>query len=245
MSIGHTRGTGYSAAVPAEKQLLIHHKRTPLNGSAPAILCCHSHNNTLDQYTPGLPTEADPGWHAWMLAQAGYLVLAVEAAGQTAWSDQASMDRLTDAYNYVIAQGAKAGKVGVMGYSMGGLTALNWIKRNVAKVACAWLWAPVTDLDWARTQNTWGTEITADYPAGSAGFNVHDEPQSWRGIGVPIVAAHADDDTTVPSSQTDAFIAAVGDPLVTKRRVATGGHVDLFRSVPEAETTRHFLTHLT
>jgi dienelactone hydrolase len=244
MSVGHTRGTGYSATAPSEGQLMVKHKRTPLDGTAPAILCCHSHNATLDQYTPGVPTDIDPGWHAWMLAQAGYLVFAFELAGQTAWSDQAAMDRLLDGYNHATARGARPGKVGVMAWSMGGLTALNWIKRNTAKVACAWLWAPVTDLDWARTQGTWGTEITTDYPAGSAGFNVHDEPQSWRGIGVPITVAHAGDDTTVPSSQTDAFVGAVGDPLVVKRTVSSGGHVDLFSHVPESETVQFYQAHL-
>lgn len=239
MSIRHTRGIGYSAAAPNEGQLLVRHKATPLDGTAPAILCCHSHNATLDQYTPGVPSDADPGWHVWMLAQAGYVVLAVEAAGIAPWSNAAAMARIDDAYTYAMAQGARPGKVGVMGYSMGGLTALNWIKRNAGKVDRAWLWAPVTDLDWARTQGAWGAEINAAYPSGSAGFNVHDEPQSWRGL-CPITLAHAADDTLVPSSQTDAFVAAVNDPLVTKRPVASGGHVDLFHNVPEAETVRFF-----
>lgn len=244
MSIRHTRGKGYSATSPNEGQLLVRHEATKMDGTVPAILCCHSHNDTLDQFTPGVPTEADPGWHIWMLAQAGYIVLAVEAAGIAPWSNQAAMDRINDAYDYAMVQGAKPGKVGVMGYSMGGLTALNWIKRNAAKVAAAWLWAPVTDLDWARTQGTWGTEITAAYPSGSAGFNVHDEPQSWRGLGIPIRAAHADDDTLVPSSLTDTFVAAVNDPLVTKRPVATGAHVDLFRQVPESETVQFYKAYL-
>lgn len=240
MSIRHARGAGYSATAPAEAQLLVRHKRTKMDGSVPAILCCHSHNATLDQYTPGVPTEVDPGWHVWMLAQAGYPLLAVEHGGQAGWSNQAVMDRMDDAYAYAVAQGAKAGKVGVMGWSMGGLTALNWIKRNPTKVAAAWLWCPVTDLDWARTaQASWGTEIAADYPAGSAGFNVHDEPASWRGV-CPIRIAHADDDAVVPSSQTDAFVAAVNDPLVTKRGVAAGGHTDIFSHVPESETVQFF-----
>lgn len=241
MSIRHTRGTGYSATAPAEGQLFIRHKRTPMDGSRSMILCCHSHNAVLDQYTPGVQTDIDPGWHAWMLAQAGYPLLAVEHGGIAGWSNQAVMDRMDDAYAYAMSLGAKPGKVGIMAWSMGGLTALNWIKRNVAKVACAWLWAPVTNLDWARTaQASWGTEIVADYPSGSAGFNVHDEPQSWRGTGIPMVLAHADDDTVVPSSHTDSFVTAVADSGVTKRTISTGGHVDLFRQVPQSETAGFF-----
>lgn len=245
MSIRHSRGAGYSATVPAEGQLLVRHKVTKMNGTVPAIVCCHSHNATLDQYTPGVQTDVDPGWHTWMLAQSGYPLFAVEHGGLAGWSNQAVMDRMDDAYAYAIAQGAKAGRIGLMAWSMGGLTALNWIKRNPTKVACAWLWSPVSDLDWARTaQAAWGTEISAAYPTGSAGFNVHDEPQSWRGLGIPIRIAHATDDTVVPSSQSDAFVAAVNDPLVTKRDIAIGGHTDLFRHVPESETVQFFKASL-
>jgi fermentation-respiration switch protein FrsA (DUF1100 family) len=244
MSIRHTRGVGYSATAPSEAQLFVRHKRTKVDGTVPVIICCHSHNATLDQYTPGVPTQVDPGWHVWMLAQAGYLLLAVEHAGIAAWSNAATMARMDDAYAYAMTLGAKTGKVGIIGWSMGGLTALNWIKRNPTLVGASWLWAPVTDLDWARTQSTWGTEITAAYPSGSAGYNIHDEPASWRGISVPINVAHAPDDAVVPSSQTDAFVTAVNDTNVTKRVVSSGGHVDLFSHVPESETVQFFKARL-
>lgn len=245
MSIRHTRGVGYSASAPSEGQLVVRHKYTPLDGTHPAILCLHSHNAVLDQFTPGVHTDADPGGHVWMLAQAGYILVAGELGGISPWFNATEMARIDELYSYALSIGAKSGKVGIMGYSMGGGAALNWIKRNVAKVSAAWLWSPVTDLDWARTaQASWGTEIAADYPSGSAGYNIHDEPASWRGIGIPIEIAHATDDTVVPSSQSDAFVSAVNDPLVTKRTVSTGDHVDLFKNVPESETVQFFKAHL-
>lgn len=243
MSIRTTRGTGYSVAAPTESQLLVRHKRTPLNGTAPAIICMHSHGGDVSQYHPGVPTIADPGWHVWMLAQAGYLVLAVDHGGVATWSNATTMSRVDDAYTYVMNLGAKSGKVGVMGWSMGGLTALNWIKRNPTKISCAWIWSPVSDLTWARSNVTWGPEITTAYPSGSAGYNVADEPASWRGI-APMKIAHATDDTVVPSTQTDTFVAAVNDPLVSKRTVQTGGHIALFEQVPESETTKFYKTYL-
>lgn len=240
MSIQVFRGKGYAPSAPNESQLLIYHKNTPLNGTVPVILCAHAHNGDVSHYQPGVPTEIDPGWHVWMLAQAGYILLATDNAGPAAWSDAAAMARLDDAYAYAMAIGGKPGKVAMMGWSMGGMTTLNWIKRNVSKVLCAWLWAPVTDLDWARTVSNWTAEITADFPGGSAGYNIHDEPQSWRGIGVPMMLAHAPDDTVIPSTHTDTFVAAVNDPLVTKRVVSSGGHVDLFSHVPESETVNFY-----
>lgn len=237
-------GAGYSSVVPAEKYVLLKHKRTPTDGTAPGILCFHAHNADISVFMPGLPTDTDAGAHAAMLAQAGFIVLAIEAAGIAAWSKQAAMDRADDAYAFLTDPAgkirARPGKISIMGHSMGGQTSLNWIKRNLNKVNGAWLWAPVTNLDWARTQFNWGPEIAAAYPSGSAGFNIHDEPESWRNIGIPLRLAHATDDAVIPSSHTDAFVAAVNDPLVTKRPVATGGHIGLFEQVPESETTAFF-----
>lgn len=240
-----SRGAGYSGASPLDNQLFIRRSDVRLDGTHPAVLCCHGHGGDSGQFQPFGKTGSSPGWHAWNLAMAGYLVLAVDhgAAPHAEWSNQSAMDRLTDAYNYAMAQGAKPGKVGLFGWSMGGLTALNWIKRNPTLAACAWLWAAVTDLDWARLNSSWGPEITTDYPSGSAGFNVHDEPTSWRGV-CPITFAHADDDSVVPPSLTDTFVSAVADPKVKKRSVPTGNHTALFTQVPSAETIAFFKANL-
>lgn len=260
MSQYASRGVGYSGTTPTENMLLIREKSAPLDGTRKGILCFHGHGGTCDQFDPNGPSSSlGPGYHAWQLAEAGFLVGAIDDAGGTAWSDQSAMDRATDGYSWLGSVGARSGKVGLVGWSMGGLTVLNWIKRNPTLVAGAWLWAPCSDLDWANSTSgytpayggsvanngTWSTEIQADYnPYASAsnGFRVRDEYASWQGLGVPIKVCHASDDTTVPVAQSQTgFVPGVNDSSVTLRSpVPTGNHSGLFGSVPASEVLAFF-----
>lgn len=249
-----TKGIGYSTSAPTEGQLLIAANGTRFDGSHPGVICFHGHGGDSLQYLPNAsPSLTGPGYHAWRLAEAGYIVLAIDDAGGVAWSGPPAMSRADDAYAKLTAPvasggyGAKAGVIGLVGWSMGGLTVLNWMKRNTTKVAATWLWAPVTDLDWAEAQAAWKTEIDtafSPYSTASVGYRVHDEYPSWR-LGIPIEVAHAADDTTVPQSQSQAFVTGVNDPAVTFRSIASGGHIGLFGSVTDREFIAQFRQALT
>lgn len=81
---------------------------------------------------------------------------------------------------------------------------------------------------------TWsaGAGVTFPWSQNSAGYRIVDEYASWRGIGVPMSIIHASDDTAVPTGQTDAFVAGVADPLVTRWSPSpTGGHTGQFPNV--------------
>lgn len=262
-------GTGYNGAnsLPNDKQLLLRERNTPQDGSRPAIICLPGHGGDCSQYAPwSTSAVGTPGYHAWSLSEAGrYLILGIDAAAtvQPEWGNATAVAAITAAYNYAVGTlGAKSGQVGLMAWSMGGLAALNWIKSNPTLAACAWLWNPCTDLDWANStagytpayggssagNGSWSTEIAAaysPYATASNGFRVRDEYPSWRGLGVPIKVCQASDDGTIPPAQSTAFVGGVEDLNVSLRSPApTGGHVNSFANVPAGEVLAFFQTHL-
>lgn len=261
MSQYSSLGKGYSTSAPSETMMLIREKLTPTNGTHHGILCFHGHGGDSSQFEPfGQSTITAPGYHTWQLAEAGYIMGSIDAGGGTTWGNATAMSRATDGYTWLTTTaGAKTGKIGIMAWSMGGLAALNWIKRNPTLVAGALLWEPVTDLDWANStagytpayggsvanNGTWSTEIAAaynPYSTASTGYRVRDEYSSWKGLGIPIKVIHASDDTTVPVAQSQSgFVPGVNDPNVTLRSpLPTGNHSGVFANVPSSETVAFF-----
>jgi len=262
MSQYSSRGIGYSVTAPTETMMLIREKLSPTDGTYHGILCFHGHAGDSSQFEPfGQSTITAPGYHTWQLAEAGYLMGSIDAGGGTAWSNSAAMDRATDGYNWLTGTaGAKTGKIGLMGWSMGGMTALNWAKRNPTLVAGVLLWAPATDLDYFHSTSGytpaygsalpnnagWTSEIDASYGSPyattSTGYRIRDEYSSWAGLGIPIRVIHASDDTTIPVAQSqNGFVPGVNDANVTLRTpLPTGNHTGLFANVPSSETVAFF-----
>jgi dienelactone hydrolase len=168
------------------------------------------------------------------------------------------MTAITNAYNRLVgALGAAPGKIGIMGWSMGGLVGLNWMKRNPDLVGAAWFWAPCTDLDWAHRTSGYtpsytfftagagyqaeiDTAYSSNYTINSIGHKIYDEPESWQGI-CPIKIVHATDDAVVPYAQSTSFVANVSDALVTMRSPdITGDHTNLFSNIQTSEVVRFF-----
>jgi len=84
---------------------------------------------------PGTPTY---------VAQAGYSAIAADAGGTQTWGNQAAIDGAERSYGRSQAlPGVKAGKVFLIGASMGGLSALNWAAANPNRVAGVALIIPV------------------------------------------------------------------------------------------------------
>lgn len=191
------------------------------------------------------------------LAEAGFAVYTIDAGGVATWGGPAMQTALGNAVNHMLSLFGGT-KVGLLGYSMGGLGTLNYIKRNPTLVAGAYFLEPVTDLDWVHStagytppydisgvgvvQAVWNTEAETAYSATSAtwatqsaGYRVHDEPQTFRGL-CPMTFAHATDDTVVPSNATVAFVQAVNWSTVTLRAgTLTGNHTGIFTTLPAHE----------
>lgn len=259
--------SGYFATFPNDKSLLCRARTTLQNGTRPAIICLPGHGaNGFQSYGPQGVNTFLGGYHFEQLAEAGYIMLAIDDATTAApeWGDAVAMSALDAAYTLATTTlGAKAGRVGLMGYSMGGLAMLNWIKRNPTKVAAAWGWAPLSDLDWANSTAAyvptygsalpnnagWSTEIGVaynPYATASVGFRVRDEYASWAGLNIPIKCCHASDDTTLPIAQNQVgFVPGVNDPQVTMRTpIPTGNHTGMFIQIPPAEVIAFFKARL-
>lgn len=187
------------------------------------------------------------------LARTGrYVVLAIDASGQTAWSSPAALNDISSAVTAARNRGVKSGKYGLLGWSMGGLTVANRIKRDAPNIAAAWTWAPAIDLDYVYSTAghvpianvpAWTTEVDAAYGsyAATAGYRVHDEPASYQGLGVPWKIVHATDDNVIPQSISTSFVAAVNDSHISMRTPdVVGSHTNLFQYIPDAEIVAHF-----
>lgn len=137
----HTKGV-YQAG---EGQLVTVAPNTPLNGTRKGVICLHGRSGDATQFADA---SQPPSAFVKALADAGMIVMSIDEGGPQGWSGPNVMTAVTNAYNWLVgAGGAAVGKVGIMGWSMGGLTALNWIKRNAAKCGPVWLWTPAADLD--------------------------------------------------------------------------------------------------
>jgi dienelactone hydrolase len=187
------------------------------------------------------------------LARTGrYVVCSIQAVGVAAWSSPAALAAIDAAVAAARTRGVKTGKYALLGWSMGGLTTANRIKRDAANIAAAWTWAPCLDLDYVHgtaghTPNagnpTWTTEVETAFGtyAASAGYRVWDEPDSYKGLLVPWKIVHATDDSVMPYTLSQSFVAAVHDPNVVLRAPdVLGDHTLLFGYIKDQEVLAHF-----
>lgn len=181
-----------------------------------------------------------------------YVVLAIEAAGVRNWSKPDTMTAIDDAVTWARARGAKTGKYGLIGYSMGALSVANKLKRDHANIAAAWAFSGLLDLDFAYSSAghspqagsaEWMSDIDTAYGsyAATAGYRVWDEPASYQSLGVPWKIFYSTGDEIVPSSIPTTFLSAVNDVNVTARSpVPTSTHVGLLSDATDAEVVAHF-----
>lgn len=188
-----------------------------------AVIACHGHGGSDIQESQGGPFVGHPEY--W--ADRGYVVGMV-STGNT-WLNTTAMTDITTLYNYLMTLGPVSTKVGLLAWSMGGGHALRWYIENTTKVAAGYLCSPLTDLDWAHAQAGYVAEVDAAYSGNYAANGASRSPiqnvAAFRG-GPKFLIAHAQNDTTLPRSQTDAFVAAVNDPAVAMRQpdVLVGDH---------------------
>lgn len=250
-----TARTEYSigrAGVAGEAEVVSYNHHTEKwDGTSRLIICLHGHGTVGQDLNNPLQFNQNVGFAgqaATALARTGrYIICSIQAGGSTAWSKPAVMANIDSAVTALRARGCKAGKYGLLGYSMGGLAALNKLKRDAANIAAMWLWAPAADLDFiystaghvpVANNAGWTAEVDASFGsyAATAGYRAWDEPASFRNLGVPTKICHATDDAVIPRSLSTDFVAAVNDPSITLRAPdVVGGHTGLFANVPDAE----------
>lgn len=195
----------------------------------------------------GDATQFSPGNGIWAeqvreLARAGFICLSIDASGLYHWSKPDSVTAVNDAFNYATVTLGCLSTVDVIGWSMGGLLALNWYRRNLAKVHRIILWNPVTDLDYAYgVGGGWTTQINSAYggsdPSQYNGYDPIDDVANFVGLGIPVRIYHAEDDVVIPMPQSQAFAAAAG---IEFEHIITGGdHVTVFDYVSTSDVIRY------
>src|ERR1700741_3504836 len=187
--------------------------------------------------------------HCEQLADKGYAVLGV-STGDT-WAAAVAMAVLTAGKDYLLdVFGCADGIVGGLGSSMAGLHLLRWRAENPTFSGPQVLFNPVSDMVWAEQQAAWIAEMQALYGGSHSTFLTQGAPRSPMATpalfrtGPSTLIVHPTDDATVPSSQTDDFVAAVADSRVTKRSPdVTGGHTGGQIAVLPRESWEFIRTH--
>lgn len=250
-----TEMTTGKAGIAGETEVVTYSTGELWDHTSRLIIALHGHGTAgQDAPTPQqFGQNVGSGRGAMALARTGrYIVCAIQAGGATSWSKPAVMADIDSAVAALRARGARLGKYGLLGWSMGGLEVANKIKRDAANIGAAWTWAPAIDLDYVHStaghvlsagNATWTAEVEAAFgtwPA-SAGYRVWDEPASYRGLGVPWKIVHATNDSVIPQSVSTSFVAAVNDPSITMRTPdVVGDHTNLFQYIPDDEIVAHF-----
>lgn len=232
---------GYQAG---EASVLTEPKFAQRDGTSVGVIGVHGHGGNALQFQAASFSSGGP---VLALVQAGFTVFSIDAGGPTPWADDAEMTAITNAYNYLQnVVHVRPGQICVIGWSMGGLAVLNWVKRNPSLVKAACVFAPATDIAYFHDNNSgYAAEIESDYggagawAANIAGHSPTGEPQNYRGL-PPVRIYHGDVDTTVPVGQSQAFVNAVNDPNLALRVLAGKDHVTLFDGVTPTDIVALF-----
>lgn len=170
-------------------------------------------------------------------------VLSIDAGGPTAMGNDTAIARIGDAVSYLQgARGAKAGKVILIGSSMGVLGALNYARANPTKVAAVLGVIPAIDLHDIVVNDRAGLAAAANASYGGTYSELthgpmHNPASYAAFFTVPTRLYYASDDAAAIPSAALAFTAA----CTSARAFSLGalGHTQAaIDAVPRAEVLR-------
>lgn len=174
-----------------------------------------------------------------------YPVLSIDAGGQS-WGNATALARAADGQTRLQGTpitpngpyGAKAGKIILIGSSMGAQLALNYAKANPTLVACVVGIIPVVDVQDIVTNNRAGLAASVNAAYGGAYSNAtygatYNPAVYAASYNIPTQLWYASDDTTTIASAVTAFAAAAQN--VTATSVGALGHTSAaVEAVPRA-----------
>jgi pimeloyl-ACP methyl ester carboxylesterase len=129
------------------------------SGSAPGVVYCHGYGEV--SFSP--TNSANTGQYPLFNALANQFAVASGDFSNDAWGNSTSVGNVGTTKTWMqSAMGAQSGKVGLVGVSMGALTALNYAKANPSSVACVVCVLPAIDLNDFATNNTGGYGASAN-----------------------------------------------------------------------------------
>lgn len=241
-----TAGTG--AYATGESHMACVPSAWKADGSKMGILYLHGATYTETQIMNGVSFPALKAIIS-ALVVAGYPVLGIYAGGD-AWGNSTAKARISDGKTYLQGTlGAKAGKIGLLGGSMGGLATLNWAKDNLSSVACAAGLVPVSDVSDIHTNNrgSLAASINTAYSTWNEGtYGATYNPHTYAATGLAGLRWKAwygaTDTIVIPATVTD-VVTAIG---ATASGVSVAGdHTTAIASIAPAGVVAYFDTYQT
>ena len=199
--------------VSGQRELIIKPKFPPESPKM-GIMFCHGAGGLADQaLRPEFAKVLQP------LSDLGHPIMSHDLVSSATWGNDAGQSAMTTAKAYMHASmGAKAGKILLVGASMGGLSSFVWAKNNPTLVAGIIGIVPVSDVNDIYTNNRQGlaTWIASAYAGGwsQATLGAARNPITFATAGalagIPALLFSAASDATVIPSTVLALKNAIG-----------------------------------
>lgn len=199
-----------------------------LAGAAPAgavrgVISCHGSGVLGPAWAMTDPNVAALNQ---LLASQGFPVICPDLGGGNTWGNDTSVTRVGQAWTQVVAEGAKADKVLLLGGSMGTLTALNYAKANPTNVAAIALVLPIVDLQDAH-DNRGFTAVSETAYGGNAAYltalAAHNPAVNTASFaGIPIKLWYSTDDPYAFPATVTAFDTAIAS--ATSQTIGANAH---------------------
>lgn len=184
-------------------------QQTAPSGDKSGIIFSHGASLTTVSTDPGFAAQAQqcPVWPS--VGGAGSPAISRNFAGNH-WGSDTGITRMDQAYTWHQTQGAKSGPVAIIGFSMGGLLALNYASRNPTHVTCCLLICPVLSLIAVHDGNIGGYQATIETAYGgsvayAAAANAHDPLTFMANLVTPLRIYYSTND----SFCTPAYVASI------------------------------------
>jgi S-formylglutathione hydrolase FrmB len=164
------------------------------------------------------------------LAGAGYTMVSADMGGVATWGNATAIARISSARTYIqTLAGVSAGKVVLVGQSMGALNALNWARANPTLVHCVIALIPVINLTDVRDNHGLSASIDSAYAGGysQATYGAAHNPATFAAAGglagIPIQCWYGTTDTLCLPAFATAFGAAANACVL---KPVAGGHAE-------------------
>lgn len=201
------------------------------NPNLPVVIVCHGHGSfgwymAIDGYGGAL-------CHA--MTEAGFLFMSVDAGGPTEWGNSTALAAVTAAVTYArTTYGVKPTKAHLYGFSMGGMTVLNYAQKFTSNVYSVMAVCPATDLVYFHGVSPYNLEIEAMY-GGAGSWNTNGVVGGYSPLQaatggtyqstIPVKIWFAEDDPVAPASTVKAFRAVAPANVYVKSVGSPGiGH---------------------
>lgn len=213
------------AVSAGERSIAIYPKNWLNDGSKMGVLYCHGYGGDALECRNAV---SQPMWTiVEAIVNAGFPVLSCDFGGNL-WGNSTAIARVTTAKAYLQGtMGAKTGKIGFVGQSMGHLTAMNWVAQNLASTACVVSSMGVCDLNDIYGNPSYTASIDAVYGGAwsNATYGATYNPiinTATKYAGLKWLSYRGDSDTVASPATSAALAAGIGG--TASHNTVSGAH---------------------